>query len=171
MFLSNKERRAANNVWELLSKRHNYKKMIPKKIKRKGVNFTDMILSVVPEDQISKITLFIKQKEASLNKVYKHIEEQLSLLEMVDYGFVDTHKIREIERLKDGLKYSSDNKEDAVKWAVRDLSIDQVLYSLNSNGNFVGYNQEYEIIVRYYKSVLTLAEGEKFDTNIVNDLH
>jgi hypothetical protein len=169
LFISNKERRVANNVWELLSKRHNYKKMIPKKIKSKGVNFTDMILSVVPEDHISKLMLFMKTKEASLNNIYKNIEEQLSLGDMVDYGFINSSQVNYIEKLEEEPKYISDNKEDSVKWAVRDLQINQVLYSLNDNGNFVGYNQEFEIIVSYYRSVLTLAKGEKFDENIVKD--
>ncbi len=169
MFLSNKERRVANNVWELLSKKHNYKKMIPKKIKSKGVNFTDMILSVVPEDHISKLMLFIKTKESSLNNVYKNIEEQLSLGDMVSYGFVESGQVRYFQEVEKEKKYNSDNKEDSAKWAVRDYNINKLLYSLNAEGNFCGYDREFEILVSYYRSVLTIAEGEKFDDNIVKD--
>jgi len=166
--ISNKDRRKAKDLRDLLLLKNNYMK-IPERLFDKGVFISDMVMELVDEKDISKIMVFIKSEETKLNKVVMGMLDVMSINDMVTYSFLNGGIMKKIKKVAISREKLSDDEEENFKRYIQRYIVRNKIYDINQNNEFEYEHNKYSFFLKYFKSVFILNGEKSIDPQVVRD--
>lgn len=148
---------------------NNQYKNVPKRILDKGLHFSNHVMKMVHEKDISKITVYMKDRETQLNIVMMTLLDSMPIVQLVDYDLISKNDVINAEKVKDeSLAHEDSNVE--LKRKIQRMMVNRKLYHLNTTGRFDGYNKNHnEFFVTYYKHVFVDHGSKEIDRGIIKD--